>query len=70
MSNFDLRRTVLAVNAALLLTNGAVTWITLQYGFAYCGGGFFVAAIVTFVVATIMVGHYIGRLPYLTLREE
>ena len=66
LSYFDLRRAVLTVNAVLLLTNGAFTWITLQFGFAYYGYGFFVSAIVTFVVAAVMVGHCLGQLPYLT----
>ena len=66
LSYFDLRRAVLAVNAVLLVTNGAFTWITLQFGFAYYGYGFFVSAIATFVVAAVMVGHYLGQLPYLT----
>ena len=48
------------------MTNGAFTWITLQFGFAYYGYGFFVSAIVTFVVAAVMVGHCLGQLPYLT----
>lgn len=62
---FDARRPALVVQFVFLVTNAGATWFTLDLGFAYLGYGYFVAALVTFVVAIALVYAVLTRLPYL-----
>ena len=62
---FDARRPALMVQVVFLVTNAGATWFTIDLGFAYLGYGYFVAALITFVVAMALVLRVMSRLPYL-----
>lgn len=66
LAYFDLRRELLAVNLLFLALNAALTSWSLSRGFAWYGYGYFLAALLTCVVAFVLVGRSVARLPYLT----
>ncbi len=66
LAYFDLRKVMLAVQVLYLLTNGLFSWATLELGFPYYGYGYFMASLVTFVIAYGVCAWHVGRLPFLT----
>ncbi len=66
LAYFDLRRPLLALGLLFLATNGLFTLGALPFGFAYHGYGYFLAAVVSFFAAYLVVADSAGRLPYLT----
>lgn len=66
LSYLDLNRSVLWLSALLLVANAAFTWMARTAGFAYYGYGYFLAAVVTFLVAVFVAMRYLDDLPYHT----
>jgi uncharacterized membrane protein len=66
LAYFDLRRKLLFVYFLLFVTNFGFTLISLRFGFAFYGYGFFLSSLVTLVVAYALCAWSVGRLPYLT----
>ncbi len=66
LAYFDFRGPVLAVQACFLLANAGFTWWNLQFGFAYYGYGFFLACLLSFVLAYLVTARYLAELPYQT----
>lgn len=66
LAYFDLRKPMLFVYVALLMTNVGFTLVTLRLGFPYYGYGYFLSALVTFAAAVIVLAYHLDRLPYLT----
>ena len=62
----DLNRSVLWLSALLLVTNASLTWAARAAGFAYYGYGYFLAAVVTFLVAVFVAMRYLDDLAYHT----
>lgn len=66
LSYLDLNRSVLWLSTLLLACNAIFTWASRSLGFAYYGYGYFLAAVVTFLVATFVAMRYLDDLPYHT----
>lgn len=66
LSYLDLNRSVLWLSALLLVSNGVLTWVAREAGFAYYGYGYFLAAVATFLVAAFVAMRYLDDLPYHT----
>lgn len=66
LSYLDLNRSVLWLSLLLLACNATFTWASRSLGFAYYGYGYFLAAVVTFLVATFVAMRYLDDLPYHT----
>ena len=66
LAYFDLRKVMLGVQLLYLVTNGLFTWVTMELGFAYYGYGYFLASLLTFLIAYGVCAWYVGRLPFLT----
>mgnify|MGYP002629637962 CR=1 FL=1 len=59
---FDSRRTVLIINAVFLGSNLLLTWVTLQLGLRWYGVGYFMAGIVTFCTAWVLLDRAMSDL--------
>ncbi len=66
LSYFDHRAGSLIVAAVFLATNGLFTQATIWLGFPFYGYGYFLASLVTFVVAAIILERFVYNLPYQT----
>ena len=66
LSYFDVRSNVLLIALVFLLGNSIFTWATLQFGLAWYGWGYSMAAIVSFALAYMLLVRHIKRLPYET----
>jgi polysaccharide biosynthesis protein PelG len=66
LAYFDLRRQVLIAQALFLVLNGALTWGSMQMGFAWYGYGYFAAAALSFGYVAIVLLYEVQRLPYTT----
>lgn len=63
---FDLRRVLLGIQVFYLLSNGLFSWVTLEMGFAWYGYGYFLASLLTFLLAYGVCAWNVARLPFLT----
>lgn len=52
---FDSRRSVLVINGVLAICNGLGTWLALELGLAWYGFGYFLACIIAFALAWVIV---------------
>jgi uncharacterized membrane protein len=66
LSYLDLNRSVLWLSTLLLVTNVTFTWAARSAGFAFYGYGYFLAAVVTFLIAVFVAMRYLDELPYHT----
>ena len=66
LSYFDFRKGVLVIQGFFFVSNTCLTLLSLKFGLAYYGYGFFAAAVLTFLVAAIILERYIRKLPYHT----
>jgi len=66
LSYFDCRRTNLSIQLVFLLSNALFTIISMRAGFQYYGYGYFIASLITFILAAIAVTKHMMRLPYHT----
>jgi len=64
LSYFECRRAALWIQLVFFLTNAVFTYITMLLGFEYYGYGYFLSALVTFLLATAALHHYVTQLPY------
>lgn len=64
LTYMDLRLVVLGLQALFLVTNTGLTYWTVELGFRYYGYGYFLAALSTFVFATVAMYFYLDRLPF------
>ncbi len=63
---FDHRPGVLLVNTFFLVANVSLSVATLYFGFSSYGYGFFLASLLTFAVASVVLERYVRNLPYHT----
>lgn len=61
---FDSRREAMWIQLLFLVTNGVFTYISLKLGMEYYGYGYFVAALLSFMVAAVMLMRYVEKLPF------
>lgn len=66
LSYFDDRNDVMYIQIFFFLTNALFTYITLHLGLAYYGYGFFASALLTFLLAAVILERYVAVLPYHT----
>lgn len=66
LSYFDLRKRLLAVYLVYFVLNLVCTWVGREAGFVYYGYGYFLASLITFLVAYVLTASSVARLPYLT----
>lgn len=66
ISYFDLRRVLVLVYATFMALNGLFSLVSLKMGFPYYGYGYFLASLVSLIVAYLATARALGRLPYLT----
>jgi uncharacterized membrane protein len=64
LSYLDLNRRALALHVLFFATNALCTLATLQLGFAYYGYGYFLAALVAFLAASVVTLRCFDELPY------
>lgn len=65
LAYFDLRRMVLALNLTFLALNAGLTAITVHFGFRFYGYGYFLACLLSAVLACGLGAYALSRLPYL-----
>jgi len=66
LSYFDRRRLALGLHVLLFASNGLFSWISREMGYPYYGLGYFLASLVTFLVAYGCALVLLARLPYYT----
>ena len=66
LAYFDLRLRLVQVTLLYLTLNAGLSWLSLSWGFAWYGYGFFLASLITFIVTLGVVMREVARLPYLT----
>ena len=66
LAYFDLRKIVLLLQVFFLISNGVFTWALLPLGFEYYGFGYFMSAMLTFVISALVAAKYISNLPFHT----
>jgi uncharacterized membrane protein len=66
LSYFDNRRATLALQLVFLVTNTVFTLLTVHFGFAYYGYGYFMSCFITFMLASVITFRYVINLPYHT----
>ncbi len=65
LAYFDLRRRNLFIQCFYLAVNAAFTYVFSGFGFAWYGYGYFLASLLSFILAYLMVADAMRRLPYL-----
>lgn len=65
LSYFDLRRRFLFAQTFYLLANGGLTLFFARFGFPWYGYGYFLASLLAFLVAYLLVADTLRNLPYL-----
>jgi uncharacterized membrane protein len=66
MSYFDLRRELLVVSVAFLVLNTGLTLVTLRLGPDFYGYGYFLACLLSAILAYAVSAFTVTRLPYVT----
>lgn len=66
LAYFELHRPVLALQALFLVLNAGGAMITLRLGFAYYGAGYFLASLIAFLAAFLVVARSLTDLPYVS----
>ena len=64
LAYFECRRAALWIQVAFFVSNALFTYIAMKAGFAYYGYGYFLSAVLTFLLATVALYHYSKQLPY------
>jgi uncharacterized membrane protein len=64
LSYSDARRESLMIQVCFLVTNAALTFVSLQAGFSFYGYGYFLSTIITFLFALALLMRYFAKLPY------
>jgi len=63
LSYFDLRTINLLLYSVFLAANLAFSWLSLQWGFPFYGYGYFMAALLAFVLAFLVTVYFLKDLP-------
>lgn len=66
LAYFDLRLRLVQLTLLYLCLNGGLSWLSLSWGFAWYGYGFFLASLIAFLAALAVVVREVARLPFLT----
>jgi uncharacterized membrane protein len=66
LAYFDLRRLNMTLHILFLVSNAVFTYASLQMGTPYYGYGYFLSAILTFLVGYLMLVYALTHLPYIT----
>lgn len=64
LSYFDCRRITMWIQLFFLISNALLTYLTIDMGFTYYGYGYFLSALLTFGLTTIVLYTHIQNLPY------
>jgi uncharacterized membrane protein len=64
VSYFDLRSVVLKLQIVFLISNGVLTYLSMNAGFTLYGYGYFLASVIAFVCSFVVLARFIGQLPY------
>ncbi len=64
LAYFDLRRMSLGLQAVFAVTNGGLTYLTIELGHQYYGLGHVFAVGLTFMIAFILLAQFVQDLPY------
>ena len=67
---FDSRRSVFVINGVLAICNVVGTWVTLRLGLAWYGFGYFLACIIAFVVAWVLVHRTLRELLFVAFVDQ
>ncbi len=70
LTYFDFRRLVMVLQGIFLITNIVFTFVSLNMGFPFYGGGYFASTLFTFVVTYLAMVRYVGELPYRTFIRD
>ena len=65
LSYFDLRRRVLTIQLIFVGLNGAFSLASIRFGFSWYGYGYFLACLITCLIAFALTAGGLRRLPYL-----
>lgn len=63
---FEHRRGVLALQFFFFISNTLLTIATVYLGFPFYGGGYFLSALMTFVISALVLQNFLYKLPYHT----
>lgn len=64
LSYFDRRVEFMAIHGFFFITNALFTALSIKWGFAYYGYGYFISSLLTFFVASLVLFQHIRSLPY------
>lgn len=64
LSYFDHRKVVMWIQGFFLLSNIIFTLISMNMGFAYYGYGYFLSALLTFILTSVVMFRHLSELPY------
>lgn len=64
LSYFDSRRITMYIQGFFLLSNTILTIWSMKQGFPYYGYGYLLSSMLTFVLTTVAMFHYVRDLPY------
>ncbi len=64
LSYFDSRRITMYLQLFFLLSNCIFTFITLKMGFPFYGYGYFISAVLTFLITSMVLFTHVKHLPY------
>lgn len=64
LSYFDCKGRVMLIYLLFMLSNGLLSWGSMQMGFPYYGYGYFLSGLITFAVSFMILANFILELPY------
>lgn len=64
MTYFDARREPVIISFVFLISNALFTSIFMRFGYQFYGYGYFLSALLTFCIATILLVRLVRNLPY------
>ncbi len=64
LAYFECRKTAMWIQFGFFVSNFVFTYITMKMGFIYYGYGYFLSAVLTFLMSTMALHHYAKQLPY------
>lgn len=64
LSYFDRRVEFMCIHAFFFVTNALFTALSIHWGYAYYGYGYFISSLLTFLVASFVLFNHVRKLPY------
>ena len=61
---FDSRREAMWIQFLFMVTTGLFTLVSMKAGMEYYGYGYFISALVTFLISSVMLIRYVEKLPF------